>query len=45
MRVGCCLSSARLSRTQGMVAFAVTAVVVVVMLIVGAVGYLIDRSG
>jgi len=28
-----------------MVAFAVTAVVVVTLLIVGAVGYLIDRSG
>jgi len=28
-----------------MVVFAVTAVVVVVLLIVGALGYLIDRSG
>jgi preprotein translocase subunit Sss1 len=28
-----------------MVAFAVTAVVVVALLIVGGVGYLIDRSG
>jgi len=28
-----------------MVAFAVTAVVVVVLVIIGAVGYLLDRSG